>query len=46
MWSVPDKGKLSNGAGEGNVLVNNVANSSVVIQEGCRSALDTVIYFS
>lgn len=46
MWSVLDKGKLSNGAGEGNVLVNSVANCSVIIQQGCRSALDTVIYFS
>lgn len=45
-WSVQDKGKLSNGAGEGNVLVNSVASCWVIIQEGCRSALDTVIYFS
>lgn len=26
--------------------MNSVANSSVIIQEDCRSALDTVIYFS
>lgn len=34
MWSVLDKGKLSNGAGEGNVLLNSVANRLVIIQEG------------
>lgn len=41
-----DKGKLSNGAGGSNVLVNSVANRSVIIQECCRSTLDAVIYFS
>lgn len=48
MWSVLDKGKLSNGAGEGNVFAEfcNITNTLVIIQEGSRSALDTVIYFS